>query len=227
LSEKKGAPWWGKFLFYGGLALGGLAVVIYGIYSYLMGPVNTYKDMWYKQYVALVKKMATYTEQNPDGWTASQQQNVDEEEKILDQTTAGLAEAQKGVYDLAQSVILGLTTIGITAVVASKVVSYLKSKSSGQVRTANGAGYIAIMSMADTLTIQGYPTQATNLVNTSQAMFQSYDQPYMQQTITTLQNSLPYLTGVQLIVAQQMIEALQIEIAAIPVWLNLPLPLPI
>ncbi len=192
-----------------------------------MGPVNTYKEMWYKQYVALLNKMTAYTEENPDGWTATQQQNVNEEEKILDQTTAGLAAAQKGVYDLANSIILGITTIGITAVVASKVVAYLKTKSSGQVRTAQAANYAAIMSIADSLYTSGHPTYATNLVNTSRTMYQTYDQPYMQQTMTTIQNSLPYLTGIQLIVAQQMIEALQIEMVAIPVWLNLPLPLPI
>ena len=226
-NANQGVPWWGKLALYGGIAIGGLAVVSYAISSFFLGPVNTYKDMWNKQYDALLKKMATYTQTNPDGWTATQQLNVNEEEKILDQTTKGLADAARGVYDLGAQIIVGLTAIGISAVVASKVVSYLKNRTGGQIRTGQGANYAAIMSFADFMATNGYPIYATNLVSVSQTMFQSYDLPYMQQSVSALQLQLPSLVGVQLIVALQMIEALNIEIAAIPFWLSMPLPLPI
>ena len=225
--SNQGIPWWGKLVLYGGIAVGGLAVVSMAISSFFLGPVNAYKDMWTKQYEALVNKMAAYTKSNPDGWNSSQQLNVNEEEKILDQTTKGLADSARGVYDLGTQIIVGLTVVGISAVVASKVVSYLKNRSGGQVRTAQGASYIAIMGFADYLNTNGYPINATNLISASQTMFQAYDLPYMQQTVSLLQAQLPNLVGVQLIVAQQMIEALNVEMATIPVWLSMPLPLPI
>lgn len=225
--SSQGEPWWSKLLLYGSIVVSGVAVVGYTVYSLFMGPANTYKDMWNKQYDALLKKMTVYTNSNPDGWTAAQQQNVIEEEKILAPTTKGLADASKGVYDLGQSIIIGLTAIGISSVVASAAVAYLKNRSGGQIRTAQGATYAAIMSYADTMAAGGYPAYATNMVNVAQSMFQAYDLPYMQQTASTLQSQLAYLTGIELIVAQQMIEALTVEIAAIPVWLSLPLPLPL
>lgn len=225
--QSTGIPWWGKLVLYGGIVVGGIAVVSLAISSFFMGPVNAYKDMWAKQYEALLNKMANYTKTNPEGWTAPQQLNVNEEEKILDQTTQGLADAARGVYDLGTQIIIGLTTIGVSAVVAAKVVSYLKSRTGGQVRTGQGAGYIAIMGFADYLATNGYPTYATNLISTSQTMFQAHDLPYMQQTVNIIQSQLPNLVGVQLIVAQQMIEALNIEMATIPIWLHMPLPLPI
>lgn len=218
-------PWWGKLVLYGSLAIGSLIVIGYAITTYLLGPINTYKDMWNKQYQALLAKMANYQMSNPNGWTTAQKQNVAEENSILAQTTQGLATASKGITDLGTQIIEGLAAVGITYVIASKVVAYLKSRSSGQVRTAQAASYAGVMSFADYLAENGFPTQATNLISTAQVMFQVYDQPYMQQTIINLQNSLPSLTGVDLIVAQQMIEALNIEITAIPLLLIAPLPI--
>jgi len=223
--QDKGLPWWGKLALYGGIAGGGLAIVYYLVNNIFMGSVNTYKDMWVKQYDALLQKMANYTKSNPDGWTTTQQLNVNTEEKILDQTTKGLANATSNLEDLGVYIIAGLTAIGITAVISKAALSYFRSRSGGQVRTAAGAGYIAIMSFADYMNANGAPIYAENLVSVSRTMFEAYDLPYMQQVTSSLQAQLPNLVGVQLIVAQQAIEALTIEAAVIPLLLSAPLPL--
>lgn len=226
MAQKDEIPEWAKILLYIGLPVGALVIVGWVAYSWVTSGVNAYKDMWTQQYNGLANKMAEYQKSNPEGFTTAQQQNIAEEEKVLQLTTQGLANATNGLYNtlefMAVTVTVGLVALGIGKTIIDKWFS----KTKGQWNTAHGASYIAIMSMADNLALQGFPLQATNLVASAQTMYQTLDLPYMQSTIQQLQGSLSYLTGVQLLVAQQMITALNIEIAAIPIWFATPLPLP-
>lgn len=225
LSEK--TPWWAKLVLYGGIATGALVIVYFTLRSIFLGGIDAYKDMWSKQYNELIRKMAGYTQSNPDGFTTAQQQNIAEEEKVLQLTTQGLAEASNGLYNtliwMTAIVVGGLVAVGVGSAIVNKWVN----KTKGQWNTASAVPYIAIMSFADDLATRGYPTQATNLVASAQTMFQTFDMPFMQSTIQTLQNSLPQLTGIQLLVAQQMIAVLNVELINIPIWLTTPLPIPL
>lgn len=214
-------PIWGKILLYGG-AIGAAA---YLIYSVLTSPINAWKDMWTKQYKELVQKMANYTTSSSGSWTTAQQQNVDTEEKILDQTGKGLAEASRGLPDMIVEIAVIVTAIGVAGSIVKTVIDKYVGKTGGTVRTAAGAGYIAIVSFADHMATNGYVSEASSLISSAQTMFATLDAPYMQQSISSITASLPTLTGIQLIIAQQQIEALTVEMAAIPILLALPLPI--
>lgn len=220
-------PEWAKVALYIMLPVGALAIIGAVIYGWLTSGVDAYKEMWTRQYNALLEKMAKYQKSNPEGFTPAQQQNIAEEEKLLQLTAQGLANAVGGLYNtliwMTAIIVGGLVAVGIGKVIVNKWLN----KTKGQWNTAHGASYIAIMSMADDLAIRGFPLQATNLIASVQTMYQTLDLPYMQSTILQLQSSLPYLTGIQLLVAQQMITILNIEIASIPIWLRTPLPLPV
>jgi hypothetical protein len=77
--------------------------------------------------------------------------------------------------------------------------------------------------IADELVQMGYPTQAANMVTTSQQMFQQVDLPAMTEQIASLSTSLATLTGVELLAAQQMINMLSLDIQAIPLILVTPI----
>lgn len=226
MAQKDEMPEWAKILLYIGLPVSALAIVGYIVYGWLTSGVNAYKDMWTQQYNALVNKMAEYQKSNPEGFTPAQQQNIAEEEKVLQMTSQGLANSVGGLYNtlvwMTTIIVGGLVAVGIGTAIVNKWLN----KTKGQWNTAHGASYIAIMSMADDLALRGFPLQATNLVASAQTMYQTLDLPYMQSTIQQLTDSLAYLTGVQLLVAQQMIATLNLEIAYIPFWLATPLPLP-
>lgn len=216
-------PWWAKLVLYGGIATGALVILYYTVRNIFLGGVDAYKDMWKQQYQALMIKMADYQKSNPSGFTTSQQQNIAEEEKVLQLTTQGLANATQGLYNTL-TWMFG-TIIVVAGVVGIVSISKWLDRTKGQWNTAHGAGYIVIMGIADDLATNGYPIQATNLVASAQSMFQTFDLPFMQQTITTLQSQIPILTGIQLLVAQQMVSTLTMEISFIPVWLTTPLPI--
>jgi len=223
--NNQGIPWWAKLVLYGGIAAGGIAVIYYLVSNIFLGGVNAYKDMWKQQYDALITKMANYTKLNPDGFTPTQQQNIAEEEKVLQLTTQGLANASQSLQNtllyMVGIIVAGCTAVGISYIAITKWLN----KAKGQPMTAHGAGYISIMGLADDLAAKGYPLQATRLVASAQTMFQSTDLPFMQQTINSLNSQIPSLTGVQLLVAQQMVSTLTMEISVIPIWLATPLPI--
>ena len=223
--KNQGVPWWAKLILYGGITTGGIVAIYYIISSVFLGGINAYKDMWKQQYDALITKMANYQKSNPDGFTTAQQQNIAEEEKVLQLTTQGLANASQSLQNtivyITGVIVAGCVIAGISYTVVTKWLN----RTQGQLKTAHGAGYISIMSLADDLASKGYPLQATNLVASAQTMFQSIDLPFMQQTIISLNSQIPMLTGVQLLVAQQMVSALTLEISVIPIWLATPLPI--
>lgn len=216
---------WSKYLLPITVIGAGAVAVYYIITNIFNAGVDAYKDMWKQQYDALIKKMDAYQKSNPEGFTTAQQQNIDEEEKVLQLTTQGLANAANALYNTLTwlGVIAGASIVALG--IGKAIVDKWFNKTKGQWGTAHGPSYIAIMSMADDLAIRGYPLQATNLVSSAQTMFQTLDLPFMQQTVTTLQSQLPTLVGIQLLVAQQMIASINIEMAAVPIWLTTPLPL--
>lgn len=213
---------WKKWLVYLGIGAGVVGAGYLFLSNFLVNPVSVYEKMFKDQYAALVKKMQTYTSTNPDGWTPSQQQNVSQENSILSQTAAGLAASSQGVIDLSIAIVAGATAIGISAVIARAALRRFGDRTGGTVRTGQGAYTVTVSYLADTLAQQGYLIEATNLLATARQTFEVYDLPYMQQTVNALTESLPLLSGIDLIVTQQLIEAFTVEMAVIPVILALP-----
>ena len=217
-----------KWLLYAGLGAGGIVAIYFVLSSFLSSPINAYKAMWQQQYADLVEKMDSYTKSNPNGWTAQQQANIKGEEWILAQTSAGLANASNGLTDI------GLLAVGVAGAVGGSIaamkylpncIAKIQSLRANQKPEVEAVSYATIASFANEMIEEGNPTAATALMSSAQQLFQAYDLPYMQQYATQLQASLTSLSGVELIVAEQTLEAVNLSIEAIPTFLALPLPI--
>jgi hypothetical protein len=235
LSQNKGGgfPWWAKAVIIGGVAIGGIVAAAEVIYNVVTAPVNTYKALLDKQYQEFLEKINRYTTSNPNGYTTAQQQSISYETTIMGQTAQGLANTSKSLTDLGAAAIndfyilagvLGGVFVGLYAV-ARFVIPALRSKLGAPIKTAQAMNYAAIMTFAENLAENGYPTEAANILVSARSTFQSYDQPVMQQAISSLNAVIPTLTGIELILAEQQVEALNLEMAMIPQWLVLPLPI--
>ena len=227
-------PGWAKALIIGGGAIAAIATGGYVIYSVITAPVNTYANLLNTQYSEFLKKIAGYTSANPNGYTAAQLQSISAEETIMGQTLKGLAKASSSLTDVfSQAVteigivagVLGGIFVTIYALAKFNVFPALQAKLGTTAKTSQAMGYATIVTFADYLAESGYPTEAANIMSSAQQLFASYDQPVMQQSIDSLNALIPTLTGIELIIAEEEVEALSLEISIIPEWLALPLPL--
>ena len=231
--KNEGIPGWAKAAIIGVGAVAGILVVGNVVYGTLTAPINTYKDLLNKQYSDFLKKIDGYTKSSPSGFTAAQQQSIGYETTIMNQTAQGLANTSKSLTDLGAMAIndfytlaiaLGGTFIGLYAT-AKYVIPALKSRLGAPISTASGSNNAIITVFADYFAANGYPVQATNIMASGREIFATYDQPVMQQSINSLNAILPTLSGVELYLAQLQIESFTMEMAIIPQWLALPLPL--
>lgn len=230
--RSQGIPGWAKAAIIGGSAIAGIVVIGSVVYGTLTSPVNTYKDLLNKQYQDFLDKTAGFTSSNPNGFTPAQEQAISYETTIMAQTAQGLANASKTLTDLGALAINNITILigaGVLAVgigiAAAKIIPALRAKTGAPIKTAQGMSSATVMTFADYFAANGYPTQAANIMASARVTFQSYDQPVMIQTVNSLTALLPSLIGTQLYIAQLQIEALTFEMAAIPIWLAMPLPI--
>jgi predicted PurR-regulated permease PerM len=220
LSQNQGIPGWAKAL----IAIAGVGAAIYIVYyavtNVFSAGVNAYKQLYQQQYNALLQKMAGYIKANASsntGFTASQQQAITQEERILQQTQQGLSAAANGLTNALMWTIIGVATAAVLgAVGASALKSFLQAKYGRNPASAYSYTYSVTRIIADELEQMGYPTQAANLITTAQQMFQTIDQPAMTEQIATLQTTLTTLVGAELLAAQQMISLLSTDMEAIP-----------
>jgi len=227
MSQYQGIPGWAKAL----IAIAGVGAAIYIVYYAVVNVfgagVTAYKQLYQQQYNALLQKMAGYVKQNAGtnaGFTAQQQQAIAVEERVLAQTQQGLAAASNGLTSALMWTIIGsVTAVVLGAVGAAALKSFLQSKYGNNAASAYSYTYSVARVIADELVQMGYPTQAANMVTTSQQMFQQVDLPAMTEQIASLSTSLATLTGVELLAAQQMINMLSLDIQAIPLILVTPI----
>ena len=183
-----------------------------------MGPLNAVRDLWKQQYEDWVNELIQYTNEDNGNLTAEHQTILDQKDKARQQTEATYVQiannTQNLIIEALAIVVAGATAFGLGKAVIDK----WRSKGEGQVQTAKGQSYIMICMLAEDLVNKGYPTQATALVTTMQNRFNNIDAPYMQAQITYYQSQLPTLVGWELLYAQYMINAYQVELAAIPMW---------
>jgi hypothetical protein len=220
LSQNQGIPGWAKAR----IAIAGVGAAIYIVYyavtNVFSAGVNAYKQLYQQQYNALLQKMAGYIKANASsntGFTASQQQAITQEERILQQTQQGLSAAANGLTNALMWTIIGVATAAVLgAVGASALKSFLQAKYGRNPASAYSYTYSVTRIIADELEQMGYPTQAANLITTAQQMFQTIDQPAMTEQIATLQTTLTTLVGAELLAAQQMISLLSTDMEAIP-----------
>ena len=220
MSQNQGIPGWAKAL----IAIAGVGAAIYIVYyavtNVFSAGVNAYKQLYQQQYNALLQKMAGYIKANASsntGFTASQQQAITQEERILQQTQQGLSAAANGLTNALMWTIIGVATAAVLgAVGASALKSFLQAKYGRNPASAYSYTYSVTRIIADELEQMGYPTQAANLITTAQQMFQTIDQPAMTEQIATLQTTLTTLVGAELLAAQQMISLLSTDMEAIP-----------
>jgi ABC-type transport system involved in cytochrome bd biosynthesis fused ATPase/permease subunit len=215
--RRKEVPWWVKAIVYVAVPVGVIVAVYKIISDWLMGPVNALKDLWQKQYTDYVAEMKEYAEKglitSPD-----YQEILNRKSSSMQQTEKSYAQLsmnlQATITTCVAIVVAGLAIVGISRAIIDK----WTKKTSGQVQTAKGQGYIAVCALAEDLAARGKLTEATSLVTAMQNYFNAVDAPFMQQQISYYQSMLPNLTGAELLYANFMITAYTTELAAIPVW---------
>ena len=220
MSQNQGMPGWAKAI----IAISGIGIAIYVVYyavtNVFGAGVNAYKELYQQQYNALLQKMAGYVKGNAGsnaGFTASQQQAIAVEERVLAQTQQGLAAASNGLTSALMWTIIGsVTAVVLGAVGAAALRAFLQSKYGNKAASVYGYTYSMSRVIADELSQMGYPTQAANIVTSSQQMFQEVDLPAMTEQIASISTSLATLTGLELLAAQQMINILSLDIQVIP-----------
>ena len=220
MSQNQGIPWIVKALLVVAGVGAGVYLVYYVVTNVFSAGVNAYKQLYQQQYNALLQKMAGYIKQNGSsnaGFTASQQQAIATEERVLAQTQQGLSAAANGLTNALMWTIIGtVTAVVLGAVGAAALKAFLQAKYGNSSPSAYAYTYSVTRVMADELEQMGYSTQASNLISTAQQMFQTIDQVSINEQIASLQTSLATLTGVELLAAQQMINMLSYDVAAIP-----------
>jgi hypothetical protein len=211
-------PWWAKTLLYIGLPIGALIVVYKLASDWLSGPLNNVKELWQQQYNDYLKELKEFSEQTGGNLTTEQLTILDRKEAAMKQTQETYVQIAQGTYGLLATcfaiAVAGLVAFGLL----SKVVNKWQSKTQGQVQSTIGQDYICALGIADDLAERGYTTQATALATTMKSQFASVYAPYMQAEITRFQNSIPTLTGWELMYASYMVNAYTVELAAIPIW---------
>jgi hypothetical protein len=215
--RRKEVPWWVKAIVYVAVPVGVIVAAYKIISDWLMGPINALRDLWQKQYNDYVAEMKEYADKglitNPDY------------QEILNRKSSSMQQTEKSYVQLSMNlqatittcvaiVVAGLAIVGISRAIIDK----WTKKTSGQVQTATGQGYIAACALAEDLAARGKLTEATGLVTAMQNYFNAVDAPFMQQQISYYQSMLPNLTGAELLYANFMITAYTTELAAIPVW---------
>jgi ABC-type transport system involved in cytochrome bd biosynthesis fused ATPase/permease subunit len=215
--RRKEVPWWVKAIVYVAVPVGMIVAAYKIISDWLMGPVNALKDLWQKQYTEYVAEMKEYAEKglitSPDYQEILNRKNrsIQQTEKSYAQVSMNL---QATITTCVAIVVAGLVILGISRAIIDK----WTKKTSGQVQTAIGQGYIAVCTLAEDLAARGKLTEATSLVIAMQNYFNAVEAPFMQQQISYYQSMLPNLTGAELLYANFIITAYTTELAAIPVW---------
>lgn len=219
---EKGVPSWVKALVYVLVPVGALIVVYKLIIDYLSGPLNAVKDLWKQQYDDYVRELKQYAEEDEGNLTTEHQTILDQKRKVIQQTEATFVQVSGGYYGILEyAITLLFATIGIylSARYGPDIIAKWKGLiKKGDMQTAMGQQYVSACMMADDLAAQGLTSQATNLVTVMQNRFDTIDAPYMQSQISYYQSQLPNLVGWELLYAQFMIQAYQIELSMIPIW---------
>lgn len=214
-----------KLVLYVGIPIGVLILVYKVITDWLMGPVNALKDLWWKQYEDFVRELKEYSEEDNGNLTPEHQtilygsgEKNGGKAGILLNTERSIVNISKNTSllpDWAYWIIFGIILAYVAPPILKKWKDFIKKN---DVQSGMGQAYIATCMLADDFANKGYIDIATNLTTVLQERFNTIDAPYMQSQITYYQSQLPNLVGWELLYAQWIIQAYQIELVNIPIW---------
>jgi hypothetical protein len=220
----------GKIILYGGLAVGIVVALYYGITQLLTAGGQAFLNAYQSALQVYVNKMDKYSQENNGVLNQAQLQSKAFEEKSLQGLAANAATAFGNVFDLLKSLIVPacITIFAITVFknpsVVAKWTGIFKDPDT-EPESPEAACTMLNCALVDELAAEGYTVEATNLLASIQSDWTSNVAPYMQQQIATLQGQINagILTGVELDLATYFVDAYTFELSMIPTILTLPL----
>jgi len=218
-------------LLYVVLPIGALVAIYYVVKSLITGGGDAFIDLYKKQLDAYIKKMEGYAKQNNGVLNEAQQASREDEQKGMNATLVNAAQAYGTPWDLITKITIVAVAI-LGAVYVAKNLPQIIQKwkpvfenPTTQARTGKGAATMFECVLVDQLAAEGAMTTATNLLTTVQTMWNTIDVPQMQADIASLQAQINagILTGIELMNAQYMVQAMNFEISMMPSIFALPL----
>jgi len=213
-------------VFYIVLPVGAIFFIYKIISDFLMGPFNTYKELWMKQYDEFIKELKQFAEEDEGALTEEHQTILfDGKLPLLRQTEKSMFEYGQGVFKTLDKYVSWFVewVLGALSVyVGWKIFKEWKETriKTGDVQSEQGAAYIAMCMIADDLADRGFTSYASALARTIATRFENIDKPYMESQIVYWQSQLPNLVGWQLLYANYIITAYQITINMVPIWIS-------
>jgi len=219
----------GKLILYGGIAVGVVVALYYGITQLIMGGGQAFLNAYHDALQVYVDKMDRYGKEDNGVLNQAKQASKDYEEKALGGLAGNAASAFNAVWNWLGTFVLE----GIIAIFAYKLLSpVVKAKWTGivnnpatQPKSPKAECIMIDCALVDELAAEGYTVEATNLLASLQSSWATIDAPYMQDQVVSLQSQINagILTGVELDMATYLVEAYTFELAMMPTVLALPL----
>jgi hypothetical protein len=221
---EKPSPWTEvlkTLMLYVALPIGILVVIYYVLKSWITGPVDAIKELWWKTYQDWVNELKQYAEQDEGNLTPEHQTILEGKRgqiRSLEQTVAKLGGDLTSFVK--EFVYVAFFTILGYFILRDVIQKWKGRVKSGDVQSEMGETYIAMCMMVDDLAARGLTLEATRLATVVSSRFYNVDAPYMQQQITYYQSLLPTLTGWELLYANYIITAYQVTLQMVPVWMS-------
>ena len=218
-------------LLYVVLPIGALVATYYIVKSLITGGGDAFIDLYKVQLDAYLKKMEGYAKQNNGVLNEAQEASREDEQKAMNATLINAAQAYGTPWDLITKItIIAVAILGAVYVAKNlpEIIGKWKpvfQNPTTKPRTGKGAATIFECVLVDQLAAEGLMTTATNLLTTVQTMWNTVDVPQMQTEIVSLQAQIDagVLTGIDLMNAQYMVQAMTFEISMMPSIFALPL----
>jgi hypothetical protein len=211
-----------------GLALGATAIGVGGyiVYEWLVGPRKHLEEQYKRLLEEYVREYTQFVQQTGGALTKEQEAILSEKQKRLSEVESRWREVAQSTQSVLTIVGTGVA-VGIVAyalgVAISKIIKARKyaEENSKNVYTTEGLLSYIRCTVNVALAELGYVNLATAAQIATNVWASTYLYPTMQTEINTLTAQLATLTGVQLMIAQFLINALTVQMTVtIPAMLQ-------
>jgi hypothetical protein len=204
-----------------GLALGATAIGVGGYiaYEWLVGPRKYLEDQYRKLFEEYVREYAQFVQQTGGALTKEQEAILSEKQKRMSEIEKAWRELTGSTQSILTIVGVGLA-VGIVAYCLGKGIAEIvkarryAEENAKNVQTTEGAISYIRCTVNVALAELGYVNIATAAQIATNVWASTYLYPTMQTEINLLQAQLATLTGVQLMIAQFLINALTVQMTA-------------
>jgi hypothetical protein len=211
-----------------GLALGATAIGVGGylIYEWLVGPRKYWEELYKEAYRKFVEKYIRYLQETGGAMTKEQEEEINKEKEELKNIEKNLMDVTGkavGVMELiGEGVFIAIIVyaFGKAAPNIARAIRYFRENAKNA-KTTEGLLALTRCTVNVAFADLGYVNIATAAQIATNVWASTYLYPAMQAEINALTAQLATLTGVQLMIAQFLINALTVQMTAtIPAMLQ-------